>query len=69
MFIMTPVIIPNEIASPKQKIVYGDTPYELDTKVNLFIETVTKEGFKIISISVDTIRQEYYHYTTTIIYG
>lgn len=66
---MSPVIIPNEIAVPKQKIVYGDTPYELDTKVNAFIETVTKEGFKIISISVDTIRQEYYHYTTTIIYG
>lgn len=66
---MNPVIIPNEIAVPKQKIVYGDTPYELDTKVNAFIETVTKEGFKIISISVDTIRQEYYHYTTTIIYG
>lgn len=69
MSIMNPVIIPNEIAVPKQKIVYGDTPYELDTKVNAFIETVTKEGFKIISISVDTIRQEYYHYTTTIIYG
>lgn len=66
---MKPVIIPNETSVPKQKLVYGDTPSELDTKVNSFIETVTKAGFKIISISVNTIRQDYYHYTTTIIYG
>lgn len=66
---MNPVIISKEIAIPKQKIVYGDTPFELDDKVNNFIENVTTKGYKIISIEVNTNRQEYYHYTTTIIYG
>lgn len=64
---MEPVIIPDEITTPKQKIFYDETPYRLDEKVNYFIESVVERGFKIISISVNANNQEYF--TTTIIYG
>jgi hypothetical protein len=66
---MQPIIIPTEITTPKQKIFYEDTPWELDIAVNTFIENITEKGFKIISIHVNTNRQEYYPFTTTIIYG
>ena len=66
-FIIEPVIIPDEITTPKQKIFYDETPYRLDEKVNYFIESVVEKGFKIISISVNANNQEYF--TTTIIYG
>lgn len=64
---MEPVIIPDGITTPKQKIFYDETPYRLDEKVNYFIESVVERGFKIISISVNANNQEYF--TTTIIYG
>ena len=67
--IVNPVMIPAEITVPKQKIVFDDTPFDLDEKVNSFIKEVTEKGYKIISISGNVTRQEYYHYTTTIIYG
>lgn len=51
------------------KIIYADTPWKLDKEVNDFIDSITEKGFKVISISINTNRQEYYHYTTTIIYG
>lgn len=44
-------------------------PWKLDKEVNDFIENITEKGFKVIAISVNTNRQEYYHYTTTIVYG
>lgn len=66
---MKPIMIPTDVHVPQQKIIYADTPWELDKEVNDFIENITEKGFKVISISVNTNRQEYYHYTTTIVYG
>lgn len=51
------------------KIFYADRLWELDKAVNEFIENITEKGFKVIAISVNTNKQEEYHYTTTIIYG
>ena len=51
------------------KIIYADTPWKLDKEVNDFIDNITEKGFKVIAISVNTNKQEEYHYTTTIIYG
>lgn len=66
---MNPVMIPPDIRSPQQKIFYADRLWELDEAVNEFIENITEKGFKVIAISVNTNKQEEYHYTTTIIYG
>ena len=61
---MKPIMIPTDVHVPQQKIIYADTPWKLDKEVNDFIENITD-----IAISVNTNRQEYYHYTTTIVYG
>lgn len=66
---MNPVMISADIRSPQQKIFYADRLWELDEAVNEFIENITEKGFKVIAISVNTNKQEEYHYTTTIIYG
>lgn len=66
---MKPIMIPTDVHVPQQKIIYADTPWKLDKEVNDFIENTTEKGFKVIAISVNTNRQEYYHYTTTIVYG
>ena len=66
---MNQVMIPADIRSPQQKIFYADRLCELDEAVNEFIENITEKGFKVIAISVNTNKQEEYHYTTTIIYG
>lgn len=66
---MNPVMIPTDIRSPQQKIFYADRLWKLDKAVNEFIENITEKGFKVIAISVNTNKQEEYHYTTTIIYG
>lgn len=66
---MKQIMIPTYVHVPQQKIIYADTPWKLDKEVNDFIENITEKGFKVISISVNTNRQEYYHYTTTIVYG
>lgn len=66
---MKPIMIPADIRSPQQKIFYADRLWELDKAVNEFIENITEKGFKVIAISVNTNKQEEYHYTTTIIYG
>lgn len=66
---MKPIMIPTNVRVPQQKIIYADTPWKIDKEVNDFIDSITEKGFKVISISVNTNRQEYYHYTTTIIYG
>lgn len=66
---MNQVMIPADIRSPQQKIFYADRLWELDEAVNEFIENITEKGFKVIAISVNTNKQEEYHYTTTIIYG
>ena len=68
-FFMKPIMIPTAVRVPQQKIIYADTPWKLDKEVNDFIENITEKGFKVIAISVNTNRQEYYHYTTTIVYG
>jgi hypothetical protein len=67
LFIMEPVIIPDEITIPKQKIFFDTTSYKLDERANSFIESVVEKGFKIISITVNANQKDYY--TTTIIYG
>lgn len=66
---MKPIMIPADIRSPQQKIFYADRLWGLDKAVNEFIENITEKGFKVIAISVNTNKQEEYHYTTTIIYG
>lgn len=66
---MKPIMIPTDVHVPQQKIIYADTPWKLDKEVNDFIENITEKGFKVISIYVNTNRQEYYLYTTTIVYG
>ena len=66
---MKPIMIPTDVHVPQQKIIYADTPWKLDKEVNDFIDNITEKGFKVIAISVNTNRPEYYHYTTTIVYG
>lgn len=66
---MKPIMIPTDVRVPQQKIIYADTPWKLDKEVNDFIDSITEKGFKVIAISVNTNRQEYYHYITTIVYG
>ena len=66
---MKPIMISTDVHVPQQKIIYADTPWKLDKEVNDFIENITEKGFKVIAISVNTNIQEYYHYTTTIVYG
>ena len=66
---MKPIMIPTDVHVPQQKLIYADTPWNLDKEVNDFIDSITEKGFKVISISVNTNWQECYHYTTTIVYG
>lgn len=69
---MNPTMIPTDINIPKQKIITSDALYSLDDKVNDFIESIYKKGFRVISISPNVKRQEdelFDKYSTVIIYG
>lgn len=70
---MKPTMIPTNIdIIPRQKIITADALYSLDDKVNDFIQSIYKKGFRVISIAPNVKRQEdelFDKYSTVIIYG